>query len=240
MSSSLRDVATAAVVGVVGGLPVVGSVLSSTIAATLAAKQRAVDEEFWAFLAARVERLEQSSGARRFDPSDAEFYAAARRANRMAHETGNREKRRLLAEALADAGSWSVISLDRRERYLGLVTQLSPDHVRALHFLRDPGLWLQQHHPGSLTSVKGAPMTSVRAVFDEYVLGGSTALAREINSLLEDLQAERLAGMGLQTIRRGTDALGSHTTADGNGFLTFLGELPEKLWVPESLDCPQR
>jgi hypothetical protein len=94
----------------VGGVLVVGSIPSSTIAAALAAKQRAVGEEFWAFLTARVERLKQSTGARGVDPSDVEFYAAARRASRTAHEIGNREKRRLLAEALADAGSWSVIS----------------------------------------------------------------------------------------------------------------------------------
>jgi hypothetical protein len=130
------------VLGMVGGVPVVGSVLSSTITAALGASEAAaVDEEFWAFLTARVERLEHSSSARRFDPSDTEFYAAARRANRTAYATGSREKRRLLAEALADAGSWSAISLDRRERYLGLLTQLSPDSVRALHFLHDPGSW---------------------------------------------------------------------------------------------------
>lgn len=48
--------------------------------------------------------------------------------------------------------------------------------------------------------------------------------------------AVRLAAMGLQTIRRGTDPLGSPTTADGDGFLAFLGELPDTLWGPGALD----
>ncbi|CAD6015867.1 hypothetical protein [Agreia sp. COWG] len=224
-----KDLVIGASLAALSSIPVVGGPASSIIASAVAAKQRARDEEFWAWTSARVRLLETRIGDFRFDATDDEFFAAAHKALRAAQETSNQQKRQLLAEAIVNSGSWSSIPLDRRERYLDLTTRLTPEHIKLLHYLHDPKAWLDLHHPGAAQTILNAPMMSAGQVIQEHVVRGDADVIRAAFAAIEDLVDERLTSLGLNSIGTGAGALNSRTTADGKGLLEFLGDLPVQL-----------
>ncbi|WP_143736340.1 hypothetical protein [Plantibacter flavus] len=225
-ASPVRSVAAGAALGVISGVPVVGAIASSTIAAAVASKQRARDEEFWSWIAARVRMLERDREAF-FDPGDDEFFAAVHRALRASRETADQDKRRMLAEAVVNAGSWSSVDLSRRERYLDLISTLTPAHIRLLRFLDTPREWLDRHRPGATTEIAAIPNWSFREVMKRFLFDGDETLTMSASAAVADLIAERLGYVDLSRSATYASVLETRTSEDGADLLRFLGDTVE-------------
>ncbi|AZH83550.1 hypothetical protein EAO79_12045 [Plantibacter sp. PA-3-X8] len=133
----------------------------------------------------------------------------------------------MLAEAVANAGSWSTTDLNRRERYLDLISTLTPGHIRILRYLSSPQGWFAKHRPEAISEISNSYMQSVGQVLSRYFFEGDEELARRGFDAVSDLVAERLVQVDLSTIGTGPGALESRTTADGESLLSFLGDIGE-------------
>ncbi|QOD44293.1 hypothetical protein [Clavibacter zhangzhiyongii] len=223
--SPAQSVAVAVGMGALGSIPLVGGMVAGGLSAVIAAKQRERDEEFWAWTAARVRALEERL-AGVFDPTDDEFFVAAQKVIRASRETADQEKRRLLAEVLAESGSWSDIPYDRRERYLDVVVRMTPWHMRVLSYFQDPSGWF--HRRGlehELYRLSGS-MTSIVQVATDYVVPAD--LPFEL--IVSDLERERLVDVPLHTLMTGSGTVDARTTGDGAGLLGFLNGAPAASW----------
>lgn len=221
-TSPLRSVATGVALGALSGVPLVGPIASSTIAEAVAAKQRVRDEEFWAWIAARVRVLEGERGAF-FGPADDDFFAAVHRVLRASRETADQDEHRMLAEAVVDAGSWSSIDLGRRERYLDLITTLTPAHIRLLRFLDAPRDWLDLHRPGAAIDIDAKPSWSFYHLRQQFLFENDHARTTAAVAAIHDLIAERLGYVDLSESSEYANVLESCTSDDGSGLLKFLG-----------------
>jgi hypothetical protein len=64
------------------------------------------------------------------------------RAQRAAGKTASDDKRRRLAAAVANCGSWAPFSVSKREQFTRLVEDFDPLHVWPLHYFSGPVAWL--------------------------------------------------------------------------------------------------
>lgn len=222
-SSPTRDVATGAGLGLLSSIPVVGGVLSGGIQAALQAQQRQLDEEFFAFLAARVARIEAST-QQSFDPLDPEFIASVNKVRRAAHETSDSEKQRLLAEAAAECGTWSRIPVSRRERYIDYVIRLTPWHIRVLVFFRDPARWFAARDINVAQIKSHILMGSIQQLLSDHVARGDTTLLGHILSVIGDLNRDGLTDVPLRSGMSAEGVFAPRITPEGSGLLDFLGD----------------
>ncbi|MGW9167922.1 hypothetical protein [Agromyces sp. NPDC055658] len=210
-----RTVLTAAMLGALSEIPMVGGAASAAIQARLAAASRERDEEWFAMLAARIANLEVEGRSRgeTIDIESPEFIAAVHRMTRAAQETADHEKRLMLAGALASA-SISTLEWNERERFIRLVSDLSPLHVRILGFFASPTTYLRVT---DLPSSGGTP-------FDALMLFlGDELDRRQVNDAVEDLVSNLLLGMLPPEMRTPNGMLSPQVTERGDRFLVFLG-----------------
>jgi hypothetical protein len=219
-SNPARDVVVGGALGALGGVPVVGGSIAGVIQAGIAARARQMDEEFFAFLSARVSALEQRVEGFRFDPDDPAFVAAVHRAQRMARETVDDDKRRLLADAAVMSGSWSSFSLDEREEFFEQLSSLSPWQVRVLTFFSDPSSWLQSHGK-NVPAIQRKYMT-IWQMLHEQVAESDGPLSARIQRAVEDLNSQGLTDVPLQTVMTAGGPLQPRLTPRGVRLMSFL------------------
>lgn len=112
-----------------------GGAISTLISEPMRQAARARDEEWAAWVNARLARIE--SGDLPIDTTDPEFIAALRRLLVAATQTADDEKRRTLARAAANAGPWSTTDLANREEYVALLIDLTSLHIRGLSLVAE-------------------------------------------------------------------------------------------------------
>jgi hypothetical protein len=219
-----RDFLESLALSVVSQVPIVGPLSVAGIESALKAKQRARDEEFLAFLSARVTQLEKASGTPRFDPSDDEFVASANKVFAASRETADQEKRALLAAALAEAGSWSSVPYDARVRLLDLVIRLTPWHIRVLIFFRDPSAWMIARGRSPRAYLDGYMMGGIDTVVSKELAADDPGLNAHLERIIGDLDRELLTQVPLGTTMSPSGMIAPRIKPLGRELLKFLGE----------------
>jgi hypothetical protein len=221
-TSPTKDIVVTTLTGMISSVPIAGGAIAGLIQGSYTAHQRQIDEEFLAFLAARVGRLEVE-GESRFDPSDPEFLASLTKANRAAQETADKTKRQILAEVLTETGSWSSYSLDRRQFFLDLVVRLSVWDLRVLVFANAPAAWLSARGIDADEVLKPIMMGSIAGLVRDHITLGNVGLWSTFESSADTLTTSRLIDLPLMTMMSGPGMVAQRTTQLGRDLLAFLG-----------------
>ncbi len=211
----------------IGAIPLVGSIAAETLAHALDTRQAARQHDFnmqvaYA-LADALERLDENLTVEDVVDSD-EFIAAITRAQRAAAETASQAKRRRLASAVVNGGSWAPFSASEREQFTRLVDDFDELHVFLLHYFTDPKSWLEAHdlfsqHSNIYMAGVGRPLASaLGAPESEWKAPVTQAVA--------DLARTGLADVPLTTTMSADGVFSPRTHQKGSRFLAFIGEPP--------------
>lgn len=206
-------------------IPVVGSFAAETLAHALDTRQAHRQHRFnltiAAELSAVVERLNGSLTLEDLVGSD-EFIAAVTGAQRLAAETASESKRRRLAAAAVQNGSWSGLTSIERERFTRLIGDFSDLHVWLLSYFTDPKAWLDAH--GLSSAYVNIYMGGIDGPL-AAALGASDSTWRgPVAQAVNELEQAGLAHIPLGTMMSGDGTIQPRTNEVGRRFLTFLNE----------------
>jgi hypothetical protein len=210
-----------------GAIPLIGSIAAETLAHALDTRQAERQHDFnlkvaYALTEA-LERLDASLTVEDVVDSD-EFVAAITRAQRAAAETASQAKRRRLASAVVNGGSWAPFSASEREQFTRLVDEFDELHVFLLQYFTDPRGWLEardlyEQHSNIYTAGVGTPLSSaLGAPESEWSAPVAQAVA--------DLARTGLADVPLRTTMSADGVFSPRTHEKGRRFLSFIGEPP--------------
>lgn len=219
-SDPRKAIVQSTLLGLLGDVPGLGA-LAGAIQGAAEAASRARDEEWWAMVSARLTSLAELVQAM-VDFSDPEFVAAAHRLIRAARESADDDKREMLAAALAHSGSWSDLPRDERERMERLVISLSSREVFVLRVMTDPAAWLAENDPDAVAVYNDMLMGSPLEFVHGHIIKGVAEEEQAVKDAIADLQAQRLLGMGFDTIMTGSGILQSRATQLGRQFIAYL------------------
>ncbi len=215
------DEAAVLVKGALSMFPVVGSFAAEGLTYFLDRRDAKKQREFNLAVVENLNRLKEqvkkSLTLEQVVDSD-EFCAAVTRAQRLAAETGSEERRRWLASAVANSGSWSDFNDTERQQFSRLTEDLDPLHVWLLHYFQDPMGWLQAHELKTNHSTISASLASA--------LNASWAAWNEpVRLALADLERSGLTSS--VPLDMGMSARGvfeQRTLDKGTRFLKFINE----------------
>lgn len=206
-------------------VPVIGQLTADTLAHVLARRQAQRQHDFDVAVARALadafERPKDTATLEEVVGSD-EFIAAVTRAQRVAAETASQQKRRRLAAAVANGGSWAPFSAAEREQFTRLVEDFDALHIWLLHYFVDPVGWLKardlyrQHENIYMGGVDG-PLGSALSVSKEVWDG-------PLNQAAGDLERNGLASIPLTTMMTAQGVFAPRTSNKGRRFLVFLNE----------------
>ncbi|MBT9608142.1 hypothetical protein [Microbacterium sp.] len=206
-------------------IPVVGPIAAETLAHALDTRQAERQHDFnlkvaYALTEA-LERLDASLTVEGVVDSD-EFVAAISRAQRAAAETASLTKRRRLASAVVNGGSWAPFSTSEREQFTRLVEDFDELHVFLLHYFVDPKAWLDSHglkdeYERLYMATAGSPLSAVLGVPEEQ-------WRASVDQAVSDLARNGLADIPLRTMMSADGVIASRTNQKGRDFLSFLNE----------------
>jgi hypothetical protein len=216
-------------------IPVVGPIAAETLAHALDTRQAERQHDFnlkvaYALTEA-LERLDASLTVEDVLDSD-EFVAAITRAQRAAAETASQAKRRRLASAVANGGSWAPFSASEREQFTRLVDEFHELHVFLLHYFIDPKGWLDAHglyeqHSNILMGGVGGPLASALGAPEKE-------WSAPVTQAVADLGRTGLAEIPLKTSMGPDGVFAPRTSQKGSRFLAFIGEPPSVEAEPPS------
>lgn len=206
-------------------VPIVGTLAAETLAHALEARQAQRQHDFNVEIAraltAVIEQLSEATTIEDIVASD-EFIAAVTRAQRAAAETASLDKRRRLAAAVANGGSWAAFSTTEREQFTRLVDEFDALHIWLLHYFTNPSAWLQardlyQQHESIMMGGIVGPLESALSAPQNVWQGAVTQAAA-------DLDRNGLASIPLTTMMSAQGILAPRTSDKGHRFLTFIHE----------------
>ncbi|GAB3608355.1 hypothetical protein GCM10027414_04800 [Humibacter ginsengiterrae] len=206
-------------------VPVIGQLTADSLAHLVARRQARRQYDFDAAmahaLAGVLERLENTATIEEVVDSD-EFVAAVTRAQRAAAETASVDKRRRLAAAVANAGSWAPFTAAERQQFTRLVEEFDSLHIWLLHYFTDPAGWLKQHdlyerEKNVIMGGVGGPLGSALGVSGEVWSG-------PVSQAVADLERNGLASIPLTTSMSAQGIFTARTSDKGHRFLAFLDE----------------
>ncbi|MBO3664787.1 hypothetical protein [Microbacterium stercoris] len=215
-------------------VPVVGGMAAEALAHALDTRQAQRQHDFNRLLAreldAVVGRLDATLTLKDVVDSD-EFLAAVTRAQRTAAETASEAKRRRLAAAVANAGSWARFSATERAHFARLVEEYDDLHIWLLHYFVDPRAWLEAHdmleqHANNDTSTITAPLTTAL---------GTVHMSEPARAVADIERAGLTTGIPLTTIMEAQGTISPRTNAKGRRFLAYLTEAPSRDAEPPAL-----
>jgi hypothetical protein len=219
--STKRTTMEVASEGALGAIPFVGSLLAASLSALFSATQENRTREWMEEMAEVVEALlERVEGLEARDlANDPAFYDAAVAAARIATAASATEKHRALQNALFNVGMGDGLDADKRAIYLRYVDELTPSHIRFLHFLDNPTAWFKQHGlawPSNIMT--GGLMNVVEIAFPEWRADESF-----LDTIASDLVARGLIdNPGLRTMMTATGLTAQRTKAKGREFMGFI------------------
>ena len=206
-------------------VPIVGPLAADALAHALESRQAQRQHEFNVAIAhalsTALEKLDDATNIEDVMRSD-EFIAGVTRAQRVAAETANQQKRRRLAAAVANGGSWAPFAATEREQFIRLVDEFDALHIWMLHYFSDPRAWLQardlyrQHENTVMGGIDG-PLGTALAAHPNVWNGPVTQAAA-------DLDRTGLASIPLTTMMSASGIFGPRTSAKGRRFLAFIDE----------------
>lgn len=206
-------------------VPVIGPLAAETLAHALESKQAQRQHDFnvaiAAALTAAIERLDGSTTFEDMVSSD-EFIAAITRGHRVAAETSSEQKRRRLAEAVVNGGSWAPFAEAEREQFTRLVGDFDALHIWLLHYFTDPAGWLQardlyQQHTNIVMAAIEDPLGSAFNVPQADWDG-------PVRQAAADLDRNGLASIPLTTMMSAHGIFAPRTSSKGKRFLKFINE----------------
>lgn len=218
-----------------GAIPVVGPIAAETLAHALNMRQSERQHDFNIKVAYALtdalERLDASITVEDVVDSD-QFVAAITRAQRVAAETASQAKRRRLASAVVNGGTWAPFSASEREQFTRLVDDFDELHVFLLQYFTDPKGWLEarglyEQHSNILMGGVAGPLASA--------LGAPEATwSAPVTQAAADLGRAGLAEIPLKTSMSADGVFAPRTSPKGARFLAFIGEPPSTQADPPS------
>lgn len=211
-----------------GVIPVVGSIAADTLAHALQARQAQRQHDFDVAIAGALTRvlttIHDAPAVEDIVNSD-EFVAAVTRAQRAAAETASADKRRRLAAAVANGGSWAPFSASEREQFTRLAEEFSPLHIWLLHYFVDPERWMTAR--GLFAQFSHVTMGTVQRPL-QTALGASGDLDDQwweaVAQAAGDLERNGLGRIPLATMMSSDGIFESRTSDKGLRFLLFINE----------------
>ncbi|WP_084076937.1 hypothetical protein [Demequina sp. NBRC 110057] len=211
--------------GAVGSIPLAGPIAAEALGLALTRRRAARDQEFNRLVAEGLDQLrERLDAMERSIAIDAdEFVALATRAHREAAETASEAKRRRLASAVVNGGSWAPFNASEREQFGRLVAQLDELHVFLLHFFVDPRAWLEAH--GLMGAQSNVLMGGISGPLTSALGVPETVWGEPIAQAVRDLEDAGLAAIPLRVTMTASGILQERTSPKGRRFLEFINEV---------------
>ena len=219
-TSVVEEISTGATVALLGTLPIFGPWMAAgvSIPSSLLAQK---EKDAWLLeLAGAVDRLINE----RMLPldvvvADPQFAAAVARATRLSLETSRVSKRRLLANAACNSGSWSSSSEPLKSHFMKILDKYDPEHFFVLKACDDPASFLNK-----FGGVVGD--AAFHRIFENVVYRGSDEWMAMGEKILDELYSDGLVdngyGMGFTLFH---DGRRKFTTSLGNKLLQFCSGL---------------
>lgn len=219
-TSLAEEISTGTTVALLGTLPIFGPWMAAgvSIPTSLLAER---EKEAWLLeLAGAVDRLINE----RMLPldrvvADPQFAAAVARTTRLSLETSRVSKRRLLANAACNCGSWSSNSEPLKSHFMKIVDKYEPEHFFVLKACDDPGSFLNK-----FGGVVGD--AAFHRIFENVVYQGSDEWRAMGDKVLDELSRDGLVdsgyGMGFTLFHDGNRKF---TTSLGSKLLQFCSGL---------------
>ena len=218
--SVTEEISAGTTVALLSTLPIFGPWMAAgvSIPASLLARK---EQEVWLLqLAEAVDRLINE----RMLPldevvTDPQFAAAVARTTRLSLETSRAGKRRLLANAACNSGSWSSSSEPLKSHFMKIVDKYEPEHFFVLKACDDPGSFLEK-----FGGVVGD--AAFHRIFESVVYQGLDEWMAMGDKLLDELSSDGLVdsgyGMGFTLFDDGSRKF---TTSLGSKLLQFCSGL---------------
>lgn len=223
--STAREVTEAAVSSAAGMVPVVGSPLAVAFAMAMGWSYNERMRAWLDELAAAVTELQDRTDGLTFEDlaQNPVFTDAVINATRAAQATHLAEKLDALRNAVVNSLRPDAPTADEQARFIRLVEQFTPGHLRLLTFLNDPAKAFTDVGRPSPTPMMGGRGNLLEDAMPEF------AGRRDWYDLLaRDIDAASLAQTNLHATMSGSGLLASATTDLGKRFLQFI-EAPPNL-----------
>lgn len=214
--STVEVAGTALVKGVVSAVPGVGAPIAEIIGlVTAVGFQRRMDDWYQSVVEAIEDvqdRVEDLEGLQ----SDPEFLDMLVATTRAAQATSREEKLVLFRNAVVNSVLPGAPDEDLKQRFVRIVDEMIPFHMRLLVFLDDPRGWYAAHPEIPVQSLlMGSRMAILEPVFSELGQG-------QLERLLADLSRWGLVSGGYQAMMTESGVWASSTTQLGKHFLAFV------------------
>ncbi|MGO2069680.1 hypothetical protein [Glutamicibacter arilaitensis] len=202
-------------------IPVVGNALAAVFGKAARDQYELRMSNWLETLGESVTRLEQKLEDLANDP---EFIDTVMSATAAAGKTLHAEKLEALKNAvLNSADPESRPGEDLRLRFIGIVEQMVPDHLRLMNYFQSPKQWFDQRPDISLPT-----MTTTNRGLVALAMRWDKSQEQRMDRLLEDLMTWRILGV-LHRSNGSLELINSeHLTADGKEFMTYI-QLPADL-----------
>lgn len=220
-----QDAAVAAGKAALSVIPFVGPFASEGLSFALDGRQAKRQREFNKAVAHELNRVMESIPEpltpEQLVESD-EFCTAVTRAQRLASETASEDRRRWLAAAVANGGSWAPFSDTERQQFARLTEDLDPLHVWLLQYFQDPTAWLQAHNLYERHS--NIYMAGVETPLESAFNSNQSVWGGPVKQAAAELERAGLASIPLGTIMSASGVFSPRTSAKGTRFLLFINE----------------
>ena len=209
---------------VIAGVPVIGGTateLVSIIAPPLEKRRNQWLDD----IAERLKSLEEVDGFRVEDLSQNEtFITVVMHATQAAIRNHQQEKLEALRNAVLNAAMPEAPEDDRQLMFLNFIDELTPWHLRVLHFFDDPKIWGSRHNISYPNWHGGSPANLLESTFEEL------SERRDFyDQVVRDLHYRGLMSIdSLHTRMTVPGMFTSRTTEMAKGFLAFItSPIPE-------------
>lgn len=209
---------TAAMVAV-GLVPGVGGAVQTIAQGTLAQRQAEREADMALRVARRLQALEAQPSPEEVLASD-EFVAAWTRAQRVAAETANVEKRERIARVLAHTGPWGPWDPEDRQFLLDLVLRYDEEQILLLGFFRDPVAWVGRSHPGFRPPIGG--MSGISVIVERHLFPDNPAARLRLKRTIDGFARDGVAEVPLTSTMSSDGTYAKRTTDFGDRFLDYI------------------
>lgn len=218
--SAGREVVQAVVEGALGAIPIAGSPLAVSFVTAVDWRFNKRTLEWMEDLAAAVDELQVGRNASFENLAENEaFVDAVINATRAAQATHQTEKLQALRNAVLHSLDDDAPGVDEQARFIRIVDQFTPSHVRLLVFLDDPGKAFDSAGIARPNLMVGGRSTLLEQGAPEF-----TGRRDWYDLLASDLDSARLAQTNLHTGMTGSGVWNSATTKLGARFLSFIAD----------------
>jgi hypothetical protein len=203
--------------GAIGEIPFVGGVLQEFVDRVIGDPLKKRQDEWFKSVGEALAELQGRFEG--FDPSgladNQEFLSTVYEASQQAMKNHRQEKLEALRAAVLNTALGIKLDEVLRSRFLALVDQYSPVHLRALRLLCDPTT-----SPEMTAAARRISMGSFDPVIKAAFTGAEEAA---VDVVLADLARDGLAESSPKVMQTGGDALlRKRSTALGDDFLRFI------------------